>query len=159
MKELLGGQLDPDDIQVQDVPEERPYSSSVSFGFKTDCSQLLPLHPPKHQITLLCHYYLANVHPVLTVLHRPSLKSLVQDAVDDVNNIPGGRTKEAILFAMYYSAAASMADSECFIHLGIPKDRVLLKYRRNAETALARADFLNRSDFATLQALTIFLVS
>ena len=158
MKELLGGQSDPADIEVQDIPEERPCSSSAFFDFGADCPQLPPLHPPSHQITLLCHYYLANVHPVLTVLHRPSLKSLVQDAVNGVNTIPCGRTREAVLFAMYYSAATSMADSECIIHLGVPKDKVLLNYRRNAETALARADFLSRSDFCTLQALTIFLV-
>jgi hypothetical protein len=51
-----------------------------------------------------------------------------------------------------------MADSECVIYLGTPRNTALLTYKRHAEEALARADLLNKPSLATLQALTIYLV-
>ena len=65
---------------------------------------------------------------------------------------------EAVLFAMCFAAVASMADSECIIHLGGSRETILPEYKRNVEKALAGAGLLNRSDIATLQALTIYVV-
>jgi hypothetical protein len=64
----------------------------------------------------------------------------------------------AVLFSIYFAGVTTMADSECIIYLGKPRNTALLTYKRNAEEALARADLLNKPAMATLRALTIYLV-
>jgi hypothetical protein len=64
----------------------------------------------------------------------------------------------AVLFSIYFAGVTTMADSECIIYLGTPRNTALLTYKRNAEETLARADLLNKPAMATLRALTIYLV-
>ena len=64
----------------------------------------------------------------------------------------------AVLFSIYFAGVTTMADSECIIYLGTPRNTALLTYKRNAEETIARADLLNKPAIATLRALTIYLV-
>lgn len=155
MKQLLSDQGDSDDEpQIQETPEQDSPNSNYVFSGLIDP---LPLsHPSLAQITFLCNHYIANVHPVIPIMHGPSLESSIQTAFENRENIPSGL--EAILFAVCLSAVASMAESECLIGLGIPKDVALRDYRRNAERALVKGNLVNKPELATLQALTIYLV-
>jgi len=54
---------------------------------------------------------------------------------------------------------ASMSSEQCLTQLGESRDILVARYRRDAEVALVRADFLNSLEIITLQALTIYIVS
>jgi hypothetical protein len=65
----------------------------------------------------------------------------------------------AVTFAAYFAAVASMTSEECLAELGESRDLLMARYKRDAEVALVRADFLNTFEIITLQALTIYIVS
>ena len=116
------------------------------------------MHPNPSQISTLCTLYLRNCDPVYKVLHRPTLLRQVAAASANLDDIPGGKSTEALLFAIYYCAITSLTPDECVQMFQSDKNLLLTRYRRGLEIALGKADFLNSNDLVTLQALVIFLV-
>jgi hypothetical protein len=72
---------------------------------------------------------------------------------------PGDRAVDALMFAIYYSAASSLTEEECKQQFGLERSPLLSRFRSDTEKALTRADFLISEDFTTLQALVLYLVS
>lgn len=129
------------------------------FGLTSNVEPLRSLHPTPSQVTLLCDLYLRNCDPVYKVLHRPNLKRQVVAASASLDDIPGGKSMEALLFAIYYSAITSLTKEQCVQMFQADKDLLLKRYRQGVEVALGKADILNSTELGTLQALVIFLVS
>ena len=77
----------------------------------------------------------------------------------NLDDIPGGKSFEALLFSIYYCAITSLTPEQCLQMFQSDKDLLLKKYRQAVEIALGKADFLSSTDLVTLQALAIFLVS
>lgn len=129
------------------------------FGSSLDPEPLRSLHPPQSEISLLCTLYLRNCDPVYKLLHRPTLQRQVAAASSNLDEIPGGKSMEALLFAIYYSAITSLTPEQCVQMFQADKDSLLKRYRKGVEIALGKADILNTTELRTLQALVIFLVS
>lgn len=83
----------------------------------------------------------------------------MEDASTQIDQIHNNKSKEALLFAMYYAAVSAMTPAQCRSHLQEDKEMLLDRYRTATEIALANANILLSSDLITLQALVIFLVS
>ncbi len=129
------------------------------FGSTSDVEPLRLLHPSLSEISLLCTLYLRNCDPVYKLLHRPTLQRQVAAASSNLDDIPGGKSMEALLFAIYYSAIISLTPEQCVQMFQADKDSLLKRYRQGVEVALGKADILNSTELRTLQALVIFLVS
>lgn len=93
------------------------------------------------------------------VLHIPTLRNLVTNAIVNLDDLPSNNYVEVLLFSMYYSAITTLAPEDCSKTFSEGRDDLLTRYRAGVERALTNADFLNTTELGTLQALTIFLVS
>ncbi len=147
-------------LSGQSPAETSTSQSSVLFGSSPlRQRELRLLHPPPAQLTALFYIYQKNVDPMVKILHIPSLRKLVMGVVANMDAIPSGNYVEALLFAMYYSAIASLTQEECLQNFHDGKNSLLARYRSGTESALANADLLSTKEIGTLQALVIFLVS
>lgn len=90
------------------------------------------------------------------MLHVPSVEKLLERASKNCRALEVGH--QALLFAIYYAAIASLEDGEVERRLGASKDCLVVQYRFAIEQALAKAHFLTTSDFVVLQAFVLFLV-
>lgn len=71
---------------------------------------------------------------------------------------PGHLAPTALAYSVYFAASCSLHDEESMRCFGIPKSSMVAKYQKEAEAALARADFITTNDLTVLQAYVLFLV-
>ena len=115
--------------------------------------------PPRHMIETLHDLYFQNVDPMFKVLHAPSVTDFVLRGKPYLNYRPGDPAIEALSFAIYYAGLNSLDAPNCKQRFGEEKTELLKRYRFALEVYLARADFINTTDLAVVQAFVIFLVS
>jgi hypothetical protein len=116
-------------------------------------------HPNRSQVQALYSAFMANVDPVVKILHGPSLRRYLVEQTGEFDCSPGPKGWGALEFAIYYATTTSLTPDECLERLGEKKEFLLPKFRFSTEVALARADFINTEDMSTLQALILYLVS
>ena len=115
-------------------------------------------HPTSPKINVLYKYFVSNVHPMIRILHQPSVYRYLIEQSAQLDCSPGPRGWEALKFAMFYTTVTSMTHEECTHELHEEKDALVSRFRRGTESALARADFINTEELSTLQALVLYLV-
>jgi hypothetical protein len=98
-----------------------------------------------------------NCDPLIKVLHIPTTEPLIFQAMMDLKGVSPGL--ESLLFAIYYSAVASLAVGECLQIFGADRDMLLRNYQSSLEHALARARLLETEETIVLQAFVVFLTS
>jgi hypothetical protein len=116
-------------------------------------------HPNRSQIHSLYSSFIANVEPVVKMLHVPSLRRYFLEESGELDCSPGPRGWDSLKFAIYYTTTTSLTSDECILQLGEEKAVLLPRFRSSTELALARADLINTEDMSTLQALVLYLVS
>lgn len=163
VKELLSEHSSSDDDldKDQDLEQHLSLSSTGSpadFIFNMNPSHAILSHPPASQRTLLFKHFLTVVHPIMPILHRPSLQTFLQSASSSTQYLEADSAYCALLFSIYFAAIVTMAEAECMVYLGVSRSLALLKYRRSAENALARAEFMSKPGIVKLQALSIYVV-
>jgi hypothetical protein len=134
-----------------------PQSIDFMLGISPTNADLKSLHPPPEQIYKLWQVYLDNVNPLSKIIHQPTLQSAIFDASFNLDKV--GRGLEALMFAIYAAATYTLTDKECADMLHDDKTNLLAKYRLGLRKALVQANFLATSEFAVLQAFTIYLMS
>ena len=102
---------------------------------------------------------MANVEPVVKLLHSPSLRRYLIEEIGELDCSPGPRGWNALKFAMYYTSTTSLTPHECLHRFGEEKSVLLSRFRSGTELLLARADFVNAEEISVLQALVLYLVS
>jgi hypothetical protein len=117
-----------------------------------------PQYPTRSQVFTFCEVFLANVDPVLKILHAPSLRRYVLEGSERLDCSTGPKGLDALKFAIYYAAITSLTAGECSQQIGEDKAVLLRRYRTGIEVALVKADFVNTEEMSTLQALVIFLI-
>ena len=122
-------------------------------------TDLHPLHPIPAQIAMLSDIFFARVDPLFKVLHRPTVRSFMLAAAENLDYITTGEGQEALMFAIYFAAVTSLSQEECLKLFHQDRERISTYYKYGVEAALANADFLNSMDIVPLQAFVIFLVS
>ncbi|CAM1507764.1 Fc.00g046120.m01.CDS01 [Cosmosporella sp. VM-42] len=148
-----------DDNSPDNSPQQTftadPDHHSFIMGYRSADVDLTKLHPLPVHVPFLWQIYLENVEPLLRVLHIPTMEKLIRNMrwrMDDLS--PGD---EALIFAIYYAAVTSMEEDEVQTNLGSSQSHFISQFRFALEQALAKANLLNTSDMAVLQAFTIFL--
>ena len=119
-------------------------------------TSLAELHPTPVHIFKLWQVFLENVNPLTKVIHAPTLQQRILDASGDLDSVP--EDLEALMFAIYCAALASLDDSEVQRNFGETKMKLLAMHRQGAQKALVNAGLLRTSNMVVLQALVIFIV-
>lgn len=159
MRDILGPSSSEDEDYAS--PESSPTNSGAHNGFLRGYYSLAHTlrnhHPSPAQLFALWNTYQENVAPLVTILHRPSLKKILLEASTNLDSLD--KNSEALVFAVYYSAVISMTPEQCASQLGDERDALLHRYRFAVEQALARAGFLNSQNLMLLQAAVLFLIA
>lgn len=100
--------------------------------------------------------FLENVNPLTKILHAPTMQLRIVGAASDLHSLPDDL--EALLFAIYSSALASLDDEDVLQKFGESKAKLLSVYRHGAQEALANAGLLRTSNVVVRQALALFIV-
>ncbi|OOF99071.1 hypothetical protein ASPCADRAFT_163043 [Aspergillus carbonarius ITEM 5010] len=116
-----------------------------------------PVTSSTHQ--QLCCLFMHRVDPICKILHRPSLKAFLVDGSPYLDYEPGHLAPTALAYSVYYAASCSLSDEESMHSFGIPKSTMVSRYQKDAEAALARADFITTNDLTVLQAYVLFLIA
>ncbi|KAJ5301511.1 hypothetical protein PENANT_c002G10541 [Penicillium antarcticum] len=132
-------------------------SSTCMFGFRALAKSLHGLNPPPLTSRLLWGIYERNVAPLVSILHKPTIHRLVRKAATNAEFLDS--TDEALVFAVYFAAIASMKPEDCLEKWKTDHDTLVQHYRFATEQALARADFLKTRSLVVLQALMVFLTA
>ncbi|KAF2757283.1 RPE65-domain-containing protein [Pseudovirgaria hyperparasitica] len=107
----------------------------------------------------LCETFISNVDPVFKVLHRPSVAAHLIKGGLYLNYPPDSPAVEALDYAIYHAAVASLTAEQAMQTFGQAKNVVIKRYRLAVEAALSRADFVVTEDLTVLQAFVLYLVA
>ncbi|RAO71254.1 uncharacterized protein BHQ10_007266 [Talaromyces amestolkiae] len=129
-------------------PNNRNHDAFL-FGYSSVAHTLHNYHPTPTQAFILYKTYEQNVSPLLTVVHRPTIRNLIINAAmgDSID-----KSNEALVFAVYLVAVISMPPEQCLAELGDDRDTMVSRFRFATEQALARANLLNSRNINLLQA-------
>ncbi|MBE3046517.1 fungal specific transcription factor domain-containing protein [Candidatus Bathyarchaeota archaeon] len=114
------------------------------------------MHPTVPQIMMLWQAFLNNFDPLVKLFHAPTAQVAVSNAATDLDGI--APNTEALMFAIYLSATATLTEQQCMQLLGISKPVLLKRFANATQQALVNARFLKSTDPIILQALTLYLV-
>ncbi|GIJ85616.1 hypothetical protein Asppvi_004475 [Aspergillus pseudoviridinutans] len=124
---------------------------------------------------LLLNVFLANVDPVVRIVHRPSLARRFDGFIRthySLDKTPVGSschymtfdinqsdTFEPLAMSIFYAAINSMKETDVSAAFNTDKSRLLLRYRAGIEVYLKQHDFMTSRVFEVLQAFVIFLTA
>ena len=137
---------------------ETPADEATDFvlGMTASPSQTAKLHPNPDHILKLWQIFIANVNPMMKIIHVPTIQHAIEDAITDIEHIP--RSLEALMLAIYCAAILSMRDGECRATFGESRTILKARYQLGVRRALTRAHFMSSADIYILQALVTYLV-
>ena len=115
--------------------------------------------PSKLAADTLVDRYLQSVHCIARVIHWPSFQVQYENFWANVlMGIEPTASLQALIFAVMFSAVASMNENEIAATFSRPRRAVLTNFQTGTEVALGKAHFLRTTKMETLQALVIYLV-
>ncbi|CAM1508012.1 Fc.00g048600.m01.CDS01 [Cosmosporella sp. VM-42] len=130
---------------------------AVGLVFAAQClsSDLPRLHPPMSQIFHLWQIFVDNVHPLLQIIHLPSLQAKILGAMADLSS--ASLEMHALLLSIYAIAITAMTDEDCMSSMKENRPEIVSSYCAAAQCALHRANFMHSSDLVVLQAFVLYL--
>lgn len=99
--------------------------------------------------------YLENVAPLITILHKSTMRKLIETA-QDMDNLD--KDSKALVLAFCLATVISMSPEECKTHLGETRDTAVQRYRFATEQALAKAGLTDTRSLTLLQAAVLFMI-
>ncbi|KAJ9317100.1 transcriptional regulator family: Fungal Specific TF [Paecilomyces variotii] len=99
--------------------------------------------------------YVNNVDPVLKILHIPTTQSAMVATIADTKS--ASPTMIALSFAIYFAAVTTLTDKEISELSSNDRQTLLYQYKTGLNQAVIKADYLNKPDLQTLQALVIYI--
>lgn len=115
--------------------------------------------PSKMAADTLIEQYRKNVHFIARVVHWPSFQVQYDNFWTNVlMGIEPVASLQSIVFAVMFSAVASMSDMDIAASFSRPKKQVLMNFQTGVEVALGKAHFLRTTKIETVQALVIYLI-
>ena len=133
--------------------------SGFVFGDVGTRHALMDFLPSKLAADTLIDQYRKNVHFIARVVHWPSFQVQYDNFWTNVlMGIEPTASLQAIVFAVMFSAVASMTDMEIAASFSRPKKQVLTNFQTGVEVALGKAHFLRTTKIETMQALVIYLI-
>ncbi|KAK2756714.1 hypothetical protein FQN54_005160 [Arachnomyces sp. PD_36] len=152
---LQSSSEDEDDGTPYGVPDLD--GADLIFGSPSQSMILRSFHPPPIYMSRYWQIFLDNFDPLVRILHIPTLRPSVIEAVGNLENL--SKPMEALLFAIYSAAVTTLSSAECESMTGEPKSTLIARYHAATKLALINAGFLKSSDLLLLKAYVIFLLS
>ncbi|KAJ5306157.1 hypothetical protein N7508_005172 [Penicillium antarcticum] len=115
-------------------------------------------HPASDIATVLWRAYNRNVNPLVKIAFQWELDQMRTTSLSNNSSKEFLPQEHALFFSIYLNSVASLSEKECLESIGQQKQYLLSEYRMLLENALARADFLGRSELILVQA-SIFYIS
>ncbi|TVY50582.1 Bikaverin cluster transcription factor bik5 [Lachnellula cervina] len=159
IREMLADQDWDSDSDTPVLPSAAVTESnhqSFIMGYNSSDVDIKSLHPLPSQIPFYWQTFLENVHPLVKILHEPTMAKTIKDVQNNLDSL--GKSTEALMFAIYFATITSMNGTEVKTNFGVSKGHLLNQYRFGTEQALARAGLLNTNEIVTVQAFVLFLV-
>lgn len=175
IREMLADQDWDSDSDTPVLPSAAVTESnhqSFIMGYNSSDVDIKSLHPLPSQIPFYWQTFLENVHPLVKILHEPTMAKTIKDVQNNLDSL--GKSTEALMFAIYFATITSMNGTEVRrwmkpselltnifqvkTNFGVSKGHLLNQYRFGTEQALARAGLLNTNEIVTVQAFVLFLV-
>ncbi|KAJ6032245.1 hypothetical protein N7540_002977 [Penicillium herquei] len=150
--EVLDASTNPDSSSQEDGDGE----DMLLLGSVTR-KDLTKLHPNPVHIFKLWQTFLENINPLIKILHTPTLQPQILEAAGEISSID--KELEALMFAVYCIALASLPTAEVEKSFGESKKKLLARCRRGAQFAFSNASFLRTSNLMVLQALMLYILS
>jgi hypothetical protein len=165
----LGDQIEElQDILDHSSDEEEDYPSpgesvksgsrnhdAFIFGYSSVANSLRNHHPTPTQAFVMWKTYEQNVAPVLTLVHKPTIRNIIIEAATNLESLD--KNTEALAFSVYLSAVISMTPEQCMTELGEDREGAISRFRFATEQGMARANLLNSQNITLLQAAVMFL--
>lgn len=153
--------LDPSSSEEDDYssPDSSTNSSSHDgflMGFYSLAHSLRGYHPSPDQVSVLWSVYMENVAPLISILHRPTVKKLLDGPARNPSLLD--KNSEALVFAIYFVSIVSLKPESCLQLLGDTREALVSRYRFAVEQALSKANLLNTQNLMLLQAAVVFLI-
>ncbi|PYI00057.1 hypothetical protein BO71DRAFT_367596 [Aspergillus ellipticus CBS 707.79] len=117
---------------------------------------------PFHELQIcqrLFQIYLAQVDPVIKILHRPSLHGYLSEGKRYLSYENSHPAPAALASAIYYAAICSLTQDQSLLIFGMGKNHLVSRYQREADAALERANFILTDDITVLQAFVISIIA
>nr|POF07160.1 transcription factor vrtr1 [Quercus suber] len=162
-KDLSDDDLEPssdegedDDDTYRGVHATDPLSASI-LGPLSPMTDLINLHPTYEAACKMWQLYVDRIDPICKILHLPTGYAMVQRSAANPSSV--SRRTEVLLFAIYHFAIRVLTDAECDDLFRQRRNTLLSSYHDAFRQSLVNASFLRSTDFQTLQAYTLFLLS
>ncbi|KAL3460140.1 hypothetical protein BJX64DRAFT_193279 [Aspergillus heterothallicus] len=111
----------------------------------------------KMPVPELCQVYLQNVHPIIKILHRPTLSGWMLRGERYLAYPDDHPSLKALSLAVCYAATISMSDDQCQAVFHTSKVNSVSACQTACETAISNSDLLTSRDIITLQAFVLYL--
>lgn len=115
--------------------------------------------PDSKMASCLLDSYLTHVESIQKLLHVPTLRAFMDRERPYNNKGKDAPCNKALKAAIYFSGITACNEQESLDMLNRSRDKLAQELKVMAEVALYRANLLNSTDLATLQAFTIYIVS
>ena len=133
--------------------------SGFMFGEIGGRRSIIDFLPTKNAADLLMKRYHINCHFLARVVHWPTFQMRYDTFWSSVlAGIEPSASLQALVFAVCFSAVASMSYSEVDAVFHQPHRQVLINFQQATEVALGKGHFLRTTKFETLQALIVYLI-
>ncbi|KAF2224479.1 fungal-specific transcription factor domain-containing protein, partial [Elsinoe ampelina] len=139
-------------------PDYLPPASGFFFP-ATAANSLQEMLPSRATCDKLFEQYWRAVHPVVTIVHKPSFRNLYnlfwQHVMIGTEPPP---STQAVIFACLFNATVSLTDESSLQIFGLPRAVLVEKIQASTEKCLSKANFLRTTKLETMQAFVLYLV-
>lgn len=107
----------------------------------------------------ICPVYLAQVDPIIKILHRPSIERWLIHGEQYLHYTGRHASTEALSAAICYAAVSSLTEQQSQAMLQTDKAQLVDSLCKACEATLYRAGLTSTRDITVLQAFVLYLVS
>lgn len=145
-----------DDDPVEDFDSPAHALTDSLFNKSSASDDISTIQSSQNGLPYLWTKYVANVDPIMKVLHVPTSQAIVEKAIAGPQDVP--KDQQCLLAAVKFAAVSSLSDEDCLADLSTSRLELLSVFRSEVHSALKRSNYLVSHNFVTLQALVIYLV-
>ncbi|EFQ25328.1 fungal specific transcription factor domain-containing protein [Colletotrichum graminicola] len=138
-------------LPLVEAPGQRQQSCDTSIPF-TD--QLSACVPPAHAIDVLWRVFLDRVNPVTKVIHVPTFRMRVIEAINDFTSVP--LATAALLFSVFLTASGSLSRQEHWDELGRSQADTIADFTLGLKLALTELNYLKNHNPEVLCSLALY---
>ncbi|PIG85218.1 hypothetical protein AARAC_006684 [Aspergillus arachidicola] len=156
LREVVESSSSEDDSETEEIlgPFGLPHGGLIGDSNWTQMT-VTGFYPHTTQLDMLWHIYKSRVHPLIAVLHVPSVERIVRDAADGIALEPRSRS---LMLSVCFAAVVSMTPNQCVTMLGQSHEMAIEGLSVAVNRALKQANFINSKDIPALQAAALFLL-